>query len=162
MSFLAQTLLVDDQYIRLEIWDTAGQERYVCRFPPSLPPLITQPSLHPQQRALVPMYYRDAVAAVVVYDITDTQTFEIAKQWVEEMHQRADPHIVIAFVGNKTDREAERVVSTEQGAAFVRSLEAAGMCAFAAECSAKSGAGVHDLFVSLGRTIIDLSTRLNV
>lgn len=106
------------------------------------------------------MYYRDAAAAVVVYDITNAQSFDVAKQWVEEMHQRADPHIVIALVGNKTDLEAQRAVATEQGTDFVRSLEAAGMCAFAAECSAKSGAGVHELFVDLGRRIIDLSKRL--
>lgn len=114
------------------------------------------------QRALVPMYYRDAVAAVVVYDITDAESFEVAKQWVEEMHQRADPHIVIAFVGNKTDLDTKRVVATEQGTSFVRSLEGTGMCAFATECSAKSGDGVQDLFVNLGRTIIDLSKRGNV
>ena len=162
MSFLAQTIRIDQQYIKLEIWDTAGQERYVCLAFNSLFVSVTGVSLPPPphpQRSLVPMYYRDAVAAVVVYDITSPMTFDVAKRWVEELRERADPHMVIAFVGNKTDLEPRRAVTPEQGADFVRSLEAAGVCAFAAECSAKSGAGVQDLFVALGRSIVALAKR---
>ena len=64
-AFSIATVEVDNMKIRFEIWDTAGQERY---------------------RSLAPMYYRGAVAAIIVYDITNLDSFEGAKTWVEEIH----------------------------------------------------------------------------
>merc|ERR1719261_2315166 len=60
--------------------DTAGQERY---------------------RSLAPMYYRGAAAAIVVYDITNPDSFTGAKSWVKELQRRGDPNVVIAMAGNK-------------------------------------------------------------
>ena len=68
--------------IKLDIWDTAGAERY---------------------RSITPMYYRNARAAVVVYDISDAKTFDRAKTWVSDLRERVDLDTVIAFVGNKVD-----------------------------------------------------------
>lgn len=91
-AFLTQTLHVDGDTLKFEIWDTAGQERY---------------------HSLAPMYYRGANAAVVVYDITSAESFERAKKWTLELQKQAQPDIVIALVGNKTDLETQRQVSRE-------------------------------------------------
>ncbi|KAJ9106914.1 hypothetical protein QFC20_003923 [Naganishia adeliensis] len=81
--FTAETLRhEEDKVIKFEIWDTAGQERF---------------------HSLAPMYYRNAAAAVVVYDITKASSLEKAKAWVNELQRQANPNIVIALVGNKLD-----------------------------------------------------------
>ena len=68
--------------IKFEIWDTAGQERFA---------------------SFAPMYYRNAQAAVVVYDVTKASSLEKAKTWVKELQRQANPNIVIALAGNKID-----------------------------------------------------------
>ncbi len=93
---MTQTLHVDGDTLKFEIWDTAGQERY---------------------HSLAPMYYRGANAAVVVYDITSIESFERAKKWTMELQKQAQPDIVIALVGNKTDLETQRQVSKEVNSA---------------------------------------------
>ncbi|CAH3853578.1 unnamed protein product [Pieris brassicae] len=87
-AFLTQTLCLDDTTVKFEIWDTAGQERY---------------------HSLAPMYYRGAQAAIVVYDITNQDTFGRAKNWVKELQRQASPSIVIALAGNKSDMAAKRM-----------------------------------------------------
>jgi GTPase SAR1 family protein len=78
-AFLTQTVCLDDCTVKFEIWDTAGQERY---------------------RSLAPMYYRGAAAAIVVYDITNPDSFTGAKSWVKELQRRGDPNVVIALVSS--------------------------------------------------------------
>jgi len=81
-AFLTQRCRIDDRVLRYEIWDTAGQERF---------------------HSLAPMYYRNAQAAVVVYDITKAASLDKAKSWVKELQRQANPNIVIALAGNKLD-----------------------------------------------------------
>ncbi|KAF9068077.1 GTP-binding protein ypt5 [Rhodocollybia butyracea] len=81
-AFLTQKCRLEDRVLRYEIWDTAGQERF---------------------HSLAPMYYRNAQAAVVVYDITKASSLEKAKSWVKELQRQANPNIVIALAGNKLD-----------------------------------------------------------
>lgn len=81
-AFLTQRCRIDDRVLRYEIWDTAGQERF---------------------HSLAPMYYRNAQAAVVVYDITKASSLDKAKSWVKELQRQANPNIVIALAGNKLD-----------------------------------------------------------
>merc|ERR1712205_48184 len=81
-AFLTQTVALNDTTVKFEIWDTAGQERY---------------------RSLAPMYYRGAAAAIVVFDITNKESFNGAKSWVKELQRRGDPNVVIALAGNKAD-----------------------------------------------------------
>ena len=76
-AFLTQTVALDDATVKFEIWDTAGQERY---------------------RSLAPMYYRGAAAAIIVYDITNPDSFAGAKSWVKELQRRGDQNVVIAMV----------------------------------------------------------------
>ncbi|KAJ1938787.1 Vacuolar protein sorting-associated protein 21, partial [Linderina pennispora] len=81
-AFLTQKVRLDDAVLKLDIWDTAGQERF---------------------HSLAPMYYRNAQAAVVVYDITRESSLDRAKSWIKELQRQANPNIVIALVGNKLD-----------------------------------------------------------
>lgn len=81
-AFLTQKCRLEDRVLRYEIWDTAGQERF---------------------HSLAPMYYRNAQAAVVVYDVTKAASLEKAKSWVKELQRQANPNIVIALTGNKVD-----------------------------------------------------------
>eukprot|EP01117_Protostelium_nocturnum_P014560 TRINITY_DN5547_c0_g1_i1.p1 TRINITY_DN5547_c0_g1~~TRINITY_DN5547_c0_g1_i1.p1 ORF type:complete len:379 (+),score=69.31 TRINITY_DN5547_c0_g1_i1:108-1139(+) len=83
-SFLVQQLVVDDTPVKFQIWDTAGSERF---------------------HSLAPMYYRGAVAAIVVYDISNYESFERVQKWVDELqNQRSNlPPPIIAIVGNKED-----------------------------------------------------------
>ncbi|XP_005372442.1 ras-related protein Rab-5B-like, partial [Microtus ochrogaster] len=91
-AFLTQSVCLDDTTVKFEIWDTAGQERY---------------------HSLAPMYYRGAQAAIVVYDITNQETFARAKTWVKELQRQASPSIVIALAGNKADLANKRMVEYE-------------------------------------------------
>lgn len=90
-AFLTQKCNLPTRTIKFEIWDTAGQERFA---------------------SLAPMYYRNAQAALVVYDITKASSLTKAQHWVAELQRQASPGIVIALVGNKAD-----LVEADSGAA---------------------------------------------
>jgi len=87
------------------------------------------------------MYYRDARAAVVVYDITNQDSFATAQKWVRELKARGSPDVLIALVGNKTDLEEKRSVNKAEVAAWA---ESNGCLNF--DASAKTGQGVGEMF----------------
>ncbi|KAJ1336808.1 hypothetical protein BSLG_006911 [Batrachochytrium salamandrivorans] len=127
-AFLTQKCKLDDKIIKFEIWDTAGQERF---------------------HSLAPMYYRNAQAAVVAYDITKPASLEKAKAWVKELQRQANPNIVIALVGNKLDLAATaRGVSTEEAQAYATE----GGLLFL-EASAKTGEFVVNIFTDIAKKI---------
>ncbi|KAI8927749.1 ras family-domain-containing protein [Entophlyctis helioformis] len=127
-AFLTQKCKLDDKIIKFEIWDTAGQERF---------------------HSLAPMYYRNAQAAVVAYDITKPASLDKAKAWVKELQRQANPNIVIALVGNKLDLAAtSRSVSTEEAQAYANE----GGLLFL-EASAKTGEFVMDIFTEIAKKI---------
>ena len=128
-AFLTQTLHVDGDTMKFEIWDTAGQERY---------------------HSLAPMYYRGANAAVIVYDITSMESFERAKKWVTELDKQAQPDIVIALVGNKTDLQTQRQVSTEE---VTRYAQQNYPNLILMEASAKTGDCVVELFDAIAQRL---------
>lgn len=74
----------------MQIWDTAGQEKY---------------------RAVTPIYFRDAAAAIIVYDITSKQKLENAEGWINDLRNYAPSHIIISIAGNKSDLYANEEVS---------------------------------------------------
>lgn len=76
-------------------------------------PDIALPGLCNRYASLAPLYYRGAAAAVVVYDITNTETFLKAQFWVKELQKHGNPDIVVALVGNKADLEDQREVTRE-------------------------------------------------
>jgi Ras-related protein Rab-5C len=92
-----------------------------------------------------PMYYRNANCAVVVYDITQSASLEKARSWIRELQRQADPSIVIALCGNKSDLSARRQVSQEEAKKYA---EEEGL--MWGETSAKSGEGVTEIFTEIG------------
>jgi Ras-related protein Rab-11A len=97
VEFATRSIQVDGKTIKAQIWDTAGQERY---------------------RAITSAYYRGAVGALLVYDITKHVTYENVERWLKELRDHADSNIVIMLVGNKSDLKHLRGVSTDDAQAF--------------------------------------------
>lgn len=136
-AFLTQSITIPETEttVKFEIWDTAGQERY---------------------KSLAPMYYRNANAALCVYDITSSSSFTKAQDWISELRKQAPEGIVIALVGNKTDLEEEREVNQDEVEEYVTGLLNGGASEakiITAECSAKSGDGVIEIFDKIARAL---------
>ncbi|AES82796.2 small GTPase family RAB protein [Medicago truncatula] len=93
VEFQTRTVTINGKLIKAQIWDTAGQERY---------------------RAVTSAYYRGALGAMLVYDITKRQTFDHVARWIEELRSHADNSIVIMLIGNKGDLVDQRVVHTDK------------------------------------------------
>lgn len=91
------------------------------------------------------MYYRGAQAAIVVYDITNQDTFGRAKTWVKELQKQASPSIVIALAGNKADLASKRMVDLEEAQAYADEHGLLFM-----ETSAKTAMNVNDIFLAIG------------
>uniref|UniRef100_A0A182NE61 small monomeric GTPase n=1 Tax=Anopheles dirus TaxID=7168 RepID=A0A182NE61_9DIPT len=128
-AFLTQTLCIDDTTVKFEIWDTAGQERY---------------------HSLAPMYYRGAQAAIVVYDIQNSDSFARAKTWVKELQRQASPNIVIALAGNKADLANSRVVDYEEAKQYADDNGLLFM-----ETSAKTAVNVNDIFLAIVNALLN-------
>ncbi|CAM9290950.1 ras-related protein Rab-5A-like [Lampetra fluviatilis] len=126
-AFLTQTVSLDDTTVKFEIWDTAGQERY---------------------HSLAPMYYRGAQAAIVVYDITNQDSFARAKTWVKELQRQANPTIVIALSGNKADLASQRMVEFEEAQGYA---EENGLLFM--ETSAKTAMNVNEVFLAIAKKL---------
>ena len=97
VEFATRSIQVDTKTIKAQIWDTAGQERY---------------------RAITSAYYRGAVGALLVYDISKHQTYDNVTRWLKELRDHADSNIVIMLVGNKSDLRHLRAVPTEEAKQF--------------------------------------------
>ncbi|XP_020101767.1 ras-related protein RABA2a-like [Ananas comosus] len=97
VEFASRTLQVEGRTIKAQIWDTAGQERY---------------------RAITSAYYRGALGALLVYDVTKATTFENVSRWLKELRDHADSNIVVMLIGNKTDLKHLRTVAAEDAASF--------------------------------------------
>lgn len=82
VEFSTRTIMVEGLTVKAQIWDTAGLERY---------------------RAITSAYYRGAVGALLVFDITKHQTYDCVERWLKELYDHADANIVVMLVGNKTD-----------------------------------------------------------
>lgn len=110
----------------LEIWDTAGQERF---------------------KSIVPMYYKGSKAIIIVFDITNTDSFDGAKNWVKDLSSHNNSAI-LALVGNKCDLNDRRTVSYENGKIFANQNN---LLYF--ETSAKENSNINDIFLTLAEKI---------
>ncbi|PNY02237.1 ras-related protein RABA2a-like [Trifolium pratense] len=97
VEFATRTLQVEGKTVKAQIWDTAGQERY---------------------RAITSAYYRGALGALLVYDVTKPTTFDNVQRWLKELRDHADANIVIMLIGNKTDLKHLRAVATEDAQSY--------------------------------------------
>ena len=102
VEFATKTVRIDGQTVKAQLWDTAGQERY---------------------RAITTAYYREAVGAIIVYDITKEQSFKNVEKWVQDIRNNTSKDVCIMLVGNKCDLRKERVVPMETGKLFARNNE---------------------------------------
>ncbi|CAN1123155.1 Ras-related protein Rab11D [Linum perenne] len=97
VEFATKSMNLDGKVIKAQIWDTAGQERY---------------------RAITSAYYRGAVGALLVYDVTRRSTFENVARWLKELRDHTDPNIVVMLIGNKSDLRHLVAVQTEDAKAY--------------------------------------------
>ena len=132
-SYVSKNIKVDENYIvKLKLWDTAGQERY---------------------RSLAKIFYQNAAAAILVYDIRSINSFnEIKNYWAKEIKNNSPKDIIIAICANKSDEYLEQEVPTQEGKNLAKELNAIFMCT-----SAKEGTGIEDLFNLIATKFIEPS-----
>ncbi|KAI4355279.1 hypothetical protein L6164_004068 [Bauhinia variegata] len=133
VEFQTRTVTINGKVIKAQIWDTAGQERY---------------------RAVTSAYYRGALGAMLVYDITKRPSFDHVARWVEELRAHADNSIVIMLIGNKADLVDLRAVPPADAVEFA---EDQGL--FFSETSAFSGENVETAFLKLLEEIYKLISK---
>lgn len=126
IDFMSKTLYMEDTIVRMQIWDSAGQERF---------------------RSLIPGYIRDSSVAIVVYDVTDRESFEELLYWVELVKKERDLAMVV--VGNKIDLCDQRVVKFDEGKAYAQENDAIFF-----ETSAKDGQQIEKLFNEIAKTLL--------
>ena len=97
-------ITIDNKIVKGQIWDTAGQERY---------------------RAITSAYYRGAHGALIVYDVTQRDTFDSIDKWISDLRSNTDERLVITIIGNKIDLVDKRQVTTEEGQAKAKEKEVA-------------------------------------
>ncbi|XP_057533149.1 ras-related protein RABA5a isoform X2 [Amaranthus tricolor] len=133
VEFQTQKMEINGKEIKAQIWDTAGQERF---------------------RAVTSAYYRGAVGALLVYDISRRQTFDSISRWLNELHTHSDMNVVTILVGNKSDLKDAREVSTSEGKDLA---EAQGL--FFIETSALDSSNVAAAFQTVVREIYNILSR---
>ncbi|XP_022226280.1 GTP-binding protein ypt5 [Drosophila obscura] len=131
VSFFTCNIILDEVKIKLQIWDTAGQERY---------------------RAVAPMYYRNANAAILVFDLTQYKTFTEIKSWIQELHRNVQDPMILTLVGNKMDMQAQRAVSRDEAFLFATSIGATYF-----ETSTETDQGLEQVFLSTALGMVRLA-----
>ncbi|CAJ1348552.1 unnamed protein product [Effrenium voratum] len=127
VDFKIRTLDQDSKTIKLQIWDTAGQERF---------------------RTITSSYYRGAHGIIVVYDVTDKESFNNVKHWVQEIDKYAADGVNKLLVGNKCDLSSKKVVSYDEAKELADSFGIQFM-----ETSAKNAHNVEQAFQTMAREI---------
>ncbi|XP_064088932.1 ras-related protein Rab-21-like isoform X2 [Macrobrachium nipponense] len=128
-SFLTKRVNISGKRVNLAIWDTAGQERF---------------------HALGPIYYRESHGAILVYDITDEDSFQKVKNWVRELRRMLGNDICLVIAGNKLDLQKDRHVLLEEAEGYAQEVGA-----FHVQTSAKENKGVEELFIELTRRMLE-------
>ena len=120
-----KTFMINNDKVNVQIWDTAGQERY---------------------KSMTKAYFKGALGALVVYDITNKKTFENTDKWISDLKNSSDKNISIILLGNKSDLEDKRQVSKEEGEIKAKNMGMAFL-----ETSALNGNNIELAF----KTLID-------
>merc|ERR1712063_172196 len=127
VDFKIRTVEQDGKSVKLQIWDTAGQERF---------------------RTITASYYRGAHGIIVVYDVTDQESFDNVKQWLQEIERYAHESVNTLLVGNKSDLTTKRLVSYDAAKEFAASQEMEFL-----ETSAKNSTNVEKAFMVMAAQI---------
>lgn len=136
VDFKIQTLQMDDKIIKLQLWDTAGQERF---------------------RTITTSYYRGAHGIIIVFDITDKESFANIKTWMTEIDRFASDNVCKILIGNKSDLEKHREVSKEDAKELANKYKIDYI-----EASAKDSTNVQQLFVELTRQIKEANVQKHI
>uniref|UniRef100_A0A0G4FIG9 Uncharacterized protein n=1 Tax=Chromera velia CCMP2878 TaxID=1169474 RepID=A0A0G4FIG9_9ALVE len=128
VDFRFRTVQVDGKIVKLQIWDTAGQERF---------------------RTITSAYYRGVDGLMVVYDVTDRNSFGHLGDWLEEAQRYAPPEVIRLVLGNKCDLQEGRDVGFEEAQQRAEDLGLGFL-----ETSAKSAENVEAAFLQISRELI--------
>jgi len=127
VDFKIRTIELEGKTIKLQIWDTAGQERF---------------------RTITSSYYRGAHGIIIVYDVTDNESFNNVKQWLSEIERYACEGVTKLLVGNKNDLTGKKVVAAETAKAFAEKTNIQFL-----ETSAKNATNVETAFLTMAQEI---------
>ena len=131
VDFKIKTFNIDEKKIKMQIWDTAGQERF---------------------KNIIASYYRGAHGILLIYDVTDKESFKNLSNWLIEIEKNASKNVLKVLIGNKTDLEEKRVITYNQGKEFADSYGLKYI-----ETSDKKNLNVNEAFETLGRELMQAS-----
>ena len=131
VDFKIKTFDIDEKKIKMQIWDTAGQERF---------------------KNIIASYYRGAHGILLIYDVTDKDSFKNLSNWLIEIEKNASKNVLKVLIGNKTDLEDKRAVTYNQGKEFADTYGLKFI-----ETSAKKNLNVTEAFETLGRELMAAS-----
>ena len=128
LDFRLKTInLKDDRKVKIQIWDTAGEDRF---------------------RSITRNYYKGAKGILLIFDVTDKETFTHVRDWIERIHEESPEGITICLVGNKIDMNESRGISNEEGKKIADEFKIPYF-----ETSAKSNIGVEEVFTYLVKEV---------
>lgn len=127
VDFKIKTITLNDQVIKMQIWDTAGQDRF---------------------RTLTSSYYRGAHGIIIVYDVTNKESFDNVRQWMQEIEKFASENVNKLLIGNKSDLEEQREVTYDQGQELAKKFDIPFL-----EVSAKNAIHVDETFTTMATEI---------
>ena len=136
VDFKIKTFEIDSKKIKMQIWDTAGQERF---------------------KNIISSYYRGAHGILLLYDVTDKDSFKNLSNWLIEIEKNASKNVLKVLIGNKSDLEDKRVISYNQGKEFADTYGLKFI-----ETSAKKNLNVNEAFETLGRELMIASAEKKV
>jgi small GTP-binding protein len=132
---LKSMVLKNGKNVKLQIWDTAGQDRF---------------------RAITKNYYKGANGIILIYDVTNLQSYENVKNWIAQIKESANQNVIIYLVGNKIDiKEEDRCVKTEDGKKLAEEFKLPFF-----ESSAKIGININEIFEQIVEKIDEVYSQL--
>ena len=136
VDFRFRTVNIDMKTVKLQIWDTAGQERF---------------------RTITSAYYRGAHGIIMVYDVTNYESFEHVEEWLNEVNRHASESTLKLLVGNKADLQDDKKVRSEEAAKFAETLSISFL-----ETSAKNATNVEAAFLTMAKQLIQAKELIGI
>ena len=135
VDFKVKTLEINNKRVKMQIWDTAGQERF---------------------RTVVSTYFRGAHGILLLYDVTNKDSFKNLENWLIEIEKNSNQKVLKILIGNKCDLTEDREITTEEGQTFANRNGMEFM-----ETSAKMNTNVTEAFETLGKLMIEFNSKTN-